>query len=71
MIYGQAKTLLKEKRIEMKMTQGDVCRELNMPRSTYSAIETGFLNPNPNIRKKLDDLFDLPLDYWDSDKKEA
>lgn len=67
MIYGQARTLLRDRRIELKMTQRDVCRKINMPQSTYSAIECGFAIPSEPARVKLDDLFNLPPKYWDEE----
>ena len=53
---------LKRIRLRQKMSQGDICRKLNMDRSYMSAIESGKKNVTLGILEKLADALDVSAD---------
>ena len=53
---------IKRIRLRRKMTQGDICRKLEMDRSYMSAIESGKKNITLGILEKLADALDVSVD---------
>ena len=53
---------IKRIRLRCKMTQGDICRKLDMDRSYMSAIEGGKRNITIGILEKLANALDVPVD---------
>jgi len=53
---------IKRIRLRRKMTQGDICRKLNMDRSYMSAIEGGKKNITIAKLGELADALDVPVD---------
>ena len=53
---------IKRIRLRRKMTQGDICRKLNMDRSYMSAIEGGKKNVTIAKLEKLANAFDVSVD---------
>ena len=53
---------IKRIRTKKKMTQGDICRKLDMDRSYMSAIENGKKNVTLAILEKLASALDVSVD---------
>ncbi len=53
---------IKRIRTKKKMTQGDICRKLNMDRSYMSAIENGKKNVTIAVLEKLANALDVSVD---------
>lgn len=53
---------IKRIRLRRKMTQGDVCRKLDMDRSYMSAIEGGKKNITISKLEELADALDVSVD---------
>lgn len=53
---------IKRLRLRRKMTQGDICRKLNMDRSYMSAIEGGKKNITIAKLEELADALDVSVD---------
>lgn len=53
---------IKRIREKKEMTQGDICRALNMDRSYMSAIENGKKNVTLGILEKLAKALDVSVD---------
>jgi len=53
---------IKHIRLRRKMTQGDICRKLNMDRSYMSAIEGGKKNITIAKLEELADALDVSVD---------
>jgi len=53
---------IKRIRLRRKMTQGDICRKLNMDRSYMSAIEGGKKNVTIAKLEKLANALDVSVD---------
>jgi transcriptional regulator with XRE-family HTH domain len=53
---------IKRIRLHRKMTQGDICRKLNMDRSYMSAIECGKKNITIAKLEELADALDVSVD---------
>ena len=53
---------IKSIRLRHKMTQGDICRKLDMDRSYMSAIESGKKNITLGILEKLAGALDVSVD---------
>lgn len=52
---------IKRIRLRRKMSQGDICRKLNMDRSYMSAIESGKKNITLGILEKLADALGVSV----------
>lgn len=52
---------IKRLRLRRHMTQGDMCRKLNMDRSYMSAIEGGKKNVTLGVLEKLAAALDVPV----------
>ncbi len=53
---------LKKIREQKGMTQGDICRALNLDRGYVSSVESGKRNPTLSTLKKLADALKIPVD---------
>lgn len=53
---------IKRIRTKKKMTQGDICRKLDMDRSYMSAIENGKKNVTLAVLEKLANALDVSVD---------
>jgi transcriptional regulator with XRE-family HTH domain len=53
---------IKRIREQKKMTQGDICRALNLDRGYISSIESGKRNPTLSTIKKLADALKVSVD---------
>ena len=53
---------IKRIRLRRKMSQGDICRKLNMDRSYMSAIESGKKNVTLGILEKLANALGVSAD---------
>lgn len=53
---------IKRIRTKKKMTQGDICRKLDMDRSYMSAIENGKKNVTLAVLEKLATALDVSID---------
>ena len=53
---------IKRVRLRRKMSQGDICRAINMDRSYMSAIEGGKVNVTIAIVEKLARALDVSVD---------
>lgn len=53
---------LKKIREQKEMTQGDICRALNLDRGYISSIESGKRNPTLSTLKKLADALKVSVD---------
>lgn len=50
-----------EFRQKNKLTQDDIARQLNMPRSTYAAYEQGQARPGVEVLIQIAEIFGIPL----------
>lgn len=55
--------ILKEKRIELKMTQQEVADQLNVTRQTVSSWEVGKSIPDISSLIEISELYNISLDY--------
>jgi transcriptional regulator with XRE-family HTH domain len=55
---------LKSKRAAMGLDQKDVCKELDIPLSTYACYEIGTRNPTPQNAIKLSKFFEVPMEKF-------
>lgn len=53
---------IKRIRTEKKMSQGDICRNLNMDRGYISAVENGKKNVTLAVLEKLASALDISVD---------
>ena len=53
---------LKKIREQKGMTQGDICRALNLDRGYVSSVENGKRNPTLSTLKKLADALKISVD---------
>lgn len=53
---------IKRIREQKEMTQGDICRSLNLDRGYISSIENGKRNPTLSTLKKLADALRVSVD---------
>jgi len=53
---------IKRIRLRLKMSQGDICRAIEMDRSYMSAIEGGKVNVTLTILEKLANALDVSVD---------
>ncbi len=53
---------IKRIREQKEMTQGDICRALNLDRGYISSIESGKRNPTLSTLKKLADALKVTVD---------
>ena len=59
-MLGHRLRALREKR---NITQDRVARALDITRPAYTQYESGTRNPDPDMLKKLAELFDVSVDY--------
>jgi len=50
-----------EFRQKNKLTQDEIARQLNMPRSTYATYEQGSARPGVEVLIQLSEIFKIPL----------
>ena len=50
-----------EFRQKNKLTQDDIARQLNMPRSTYATYEQGYVRPGVEVLIQLSEIYMIPL----------
>ena len=43
------------------LTQDDIARQLNMPRSTYATYEQGYARPGVEVLIQISEIFRIPL----------
>lgn len=60
---------LKERRLELGLSQVDVSNLLKINRSSYNSWETGRAKPNQKHLAKLATIFDVPETYFESEHK--
>ena len=53
---------IKRIRSKKRMSQGDICRAIDMDRSYMSAIEGGKVNVTLGVLEKLANALDIPVD---------
>lgn len=53
---------IKRIRVKKRMSQGDICRAINMDRSYMSAIESGKKNVTIAVLEKLANALDVSVD---------
>lgn len=54
---------LKELRINKKLTQGDVAKEIDINRGTYAGYEIERTEPNAEVLTRLAIFYDVSMDY--------
>ena len=54
---------LKDLRIESGLTQAEVAKLIGCSRQSYSAYENGWRSPDPDLLRKMADLFGTTVDY--------
>lgn len=54
---------LKQKRIELNLTQKEVAKELNITTQAYANYEQGLREPNIETLKKIADYYKTSIDY--------
>ena len=57
--------LLEDLRLRNRYTQMRLATFLGISQSSYSNIEMGYVDPAPEVKTKLIDLFNLDPDYFD------
>ena len=57
------KERLKELRLERKLSQADLAKELNVSQRSISSWETGFRQPDFETLKRIAKFFDVTADY--------
>lgn len=50
-----------EFRQKNNLTQDDIARQLNMPRSTYATYEQGYARPGVEVLIQISEIFRIPL----------
>lgn len=60
---------LKKRRIELKISQADMARQLNITRQSYFTWENGKTKPNSQNIEKLADILDVSTSYFESEYK--
>lgn len=55
---------LKSRRKELKMTQKDIADQLDISYQAYSAWERGVKKPSKDKIKQLEQILDVPIDYF-------
>lgn len=61
--------MLKQRRKELKLTQSDIARELDITRQSYFAWESGKTKPNSQNIEKLADILGVSSSYFESEYK--
>lgn len=61
--------MLKQRRKELKLTQSDIARELNITRQSYFTWENGKTKPNSQNIEKLADILGVSSSYFESEYK--
>ena len=64
-------TIMKIERIKRGQSQQDIARATKIPRSIYSMIETGRLMPTDTQSKKLEEIYQKPVEKLLQRVKEA
>lgn len=54
---------LKKARKDTGFTQAEVCKEINIPRSTLANYETGRTQPDLETLAKLADFYEVSIDW--------
>lgn len=54
---------LKELRVERKLSQADLAKELNVSQRSISSWETGFRQPDFETLERIVKFFDVTADY--------
>jgi len=54
---------LRYKRVNLKLTQEDVAKKLDISRTTYAGYEKGYHEPDIETLIKIADLFETSIDY--------
>ena len=57
------KERLKELRIERKLSQAELAKELNVTQRSISSWETGFREPDFSMLERIAVFFDVTTDY--------
>ena len=57
------KERLKELRVERKLSQEDLAKELNVSQRSISSWETGFRQPDFETLERIAKFFDVTADY--------
>ena len=57
------KERLKELRVERKLSQADLAKELNVSQRSISSWETGFRQPDFETLERIAKFFDVSADY--------
>ena len=57
------KERLKELRVERKLSQADLAKELNVSQRSISSWETGFRQPDFETLERIAKFFDVTTDY--------
>ncbi|MGN0618458.1 MAG: helix-turn-helix transcriptional regulator [Candidatus Coproplasma sp.] len=57
------KERLKELRVERKLSQADLAKELNVSQRSISSWETGFRQPDFETLERIAKFFDVTADY--------
>ena len=57
------KERLKELRVERKLSQTDLAKELNVSQRSISSWETGFRQPDFETLERIAKFFDVTADY--------
>lgn len=57
------KEKLKELRVERKLSQADLAKELNVSQRSISSWETGFRQPDFETLERIARFFDVTADY--------
>ena len=57
------KERLKELRVERKLSQADLAKELNISQRSISSWETGFRQPDFETLERIAKFFDVTADY--------
>lgn len=60
---------LKKRRIELKISQADMARQLNITRQSYFTWENGKTKPNSQNIEKLADILGVSTSYFESEYK--
>ena len=58
----EVKNLLKQLRKELKLTQEELAKALNLSISYYVKLENGFMNPSYKVMKKLKEFYGEKID---------
>ena len=69
MTYKIFAKLIKEKRIELGLTQKDIAYQIPIPTYTYFKIENGIMEPSFHILSRIAQIFDLDMNEILKEKK--